>query len=38
MGTLAQHVELYAFMWVCSSAKDKTAYVYKDSRYDFGIL
>ena len=38
MGTLAQHIELYAFMWDCSSAKDKTANVYKDSRYAFGIL
>ena len=38
MGTLAQHIELYAFMWACSSAKDKTANVYKDSRYAFGIL
>ena len=38
MGTLAQHVELYALMWACSSAKDKIADVYKDSRYAFGIL
>ena len=38
MGTLAQHVELHALTQACSSAKGKTANVYKDSRYAFGIL
>ena len=38
MGILAQHVELYALTWACSSAKDKTANVYIVSRHGFEVV
>ena len=37
MATSAQEAELYALTWACTLAKGKTANIYNDSRYAFGI-
>ena len=37
MATLVQQAELYALTQVCTLAKNKTANIYFDSRYAFGI-
>ena len=33
----AQQAELYTLMWACTLAKDKTANIYTNSRYAFGV-
>lgn len=32
-GYLSQEAELYALLWACALAKDKTANIYTDQRY-----
>ena len=37
MAILAQQAELYAITQACTLAKDKTANIYPNNRYGFGV-